>query len=530
MRKFYLAALVAFIAVNAEAQHDLGVATGNWSGMTSMFLNPANIADSREKIVISVVSFDAGVNNSLGTVSTFSAVTDAINKGNTNSLFNYSGSNTFSMMAPYASVHGPGAIYCINPHHSVALSSGIRGFSQFNNFDKSLYRTITDPNYTTSGNVDLTSKDFNYTAHLWSEVGATYAGVLVDEPEHMLKVGATARYLGGIGYVSVKGNNLDLHYRAGSTTLTVNNSDLEFASNVLTTKGALLNGFSNNSILSQFTGAKAGSGIGGDLGAVYEFMPEWHKSAYGDAPAGPDYSGNKYLLKFSAAVTDLGSITYKSSNNSNATVTGNGTITGQGLIDNVRSFDDFRNYAKKQGFTADTTHLNTKVYMPSTLNVSADYHAYWRLYVNATYFANIVNRQNFGNSYYNQLTITPRYDSRIFSGALPITYDMLTHNMRVGAGLRFTGFYIGSDDMLALFAKNQYGFNIYAGGFVPLGNNRHRDSDGDGIADKDDRCPYEAGTWANHGCPETGKDKDEEMESDKEEKAPKKKSSSDDDE
>ncbi len=88
--------------------------------------------------------------------------------------------------------------------------------------------------------------------------------------------------------------------------------------------------------------------------------------------------------------------------------------------------------------------------MPATLLLSVDYHAYKMLYVNAAFAGNLANRQNFGNSYYNQVTITPRYDTRLLSIGLPLTYSMLSNSFKVGVGVRASGFFIGSDDMLAL--------------------------------------------------------------------------------
>lgn len=514
MRKvIYAAVFLALLSPSARAQYSLGVATGNWAGTTSLYLNPANIADSRQKLVIDVASLNAGVDNNLGSLK--SGVIDLLNKGNTDNLFNYSNTKTFSMLAPYAVVRGPGAMYSINPKNSVAVTTAIRGFNQFNNFDQSLYRTINDPNYVLGGDIDLTSKNFNYTAQLWSEINVSYAAVLVDEDEHELKAGVTLRRLGGIGYVSVKGDNMDVHFRQNNDSFYASNTDLEFASNVLTTKGAILNGFSNNSILSQFFGAKAGSGWGGDVGLVYDYNPEPLRHTYNmDGHDHLDYSGNRYLLRLSAALTDLGYITYKAANNSDAVVTGNGYLTANGIKNNVTNFNDFRSYALAQGFTADTSHKKTKVYMPAALHLGADYHVADHYYVNATFIGNIANRQNFGNSYYNQFTLTPRYDTRLLSAALPITYNTLAHDFRVGVGFRITGFFIGSDDMLSLFSKNQYGFNVYAGGFVPINYRRPKDSDGDGISDKNDGCPYEWGTWENHGCP----DKDHEQAKDKSDK------------
>jgi len=549
MKKLLLPAIAMLsLSVTTYAQQNLGVATSNWSTVNSMYLNPANIAGSNEKVTISIFSLNAGLDNNLGSISTVGGVSNNIKDGNTN-IFNYSSSSSaFSMLAPVVDVRGPGAIVSINNKHSIAITTGIRGFNQLNNFDRSLYNTINDPSSVSTGNVDLTSKNFNYTAQLWTEVGISYGVVLLDQGESELRAGATLRYLGGIGYLGLKGNNLDAHYRAGVDSFYVSKSDMQFASNIVSTNDAINNGLSNNNLLSEFFGKKNGMGMGADLGVVYDYKPE----AEGYAHSGR----NNYKVRISAAVTDLGSIKYKSDVNFNANVTGNGYLTGQGLADNVRNFDDFRAYAKRQGFTADTSRAATKLYMPTALHLSADYNISNNFFVNALYIGNLVNRQNFGNSYYNQVTITPRYDKRAYTVALPITYSMLTNGLKMGIGLRYSGFFVGSDDMLALFAKNQYGFNLYVGGCVPiyrksnvhgryyherdtadeqpeldmehggakdttdncpdlvamsydspttepaLTNQGHTtDTDGDGIPDDEDACPTVAGPASHHGCP-----------------------------
>jgi uncharacterized protein DUF5723 len=560
MRKiFYFVIVIVSLSFTANAQHDFGIATGDWISTNSISINPANIADSREKFIIDVISVNAAVDNNLGRIGTLGSLFSAANGGNTNNVFSYTNNGAFSLLAPVAEIRGPGFMINIKHKHSIALTTSVRGFNQFNNFDNSLYRTLSDPTYTytgsTTGDINLTSKNFNYTAQLWSQVGLTYGVVLMEHGPNELKMGVTLRYLGGIGYVGLKGSNLDAHYRGGNDSLFVDKSDLEFASNVIGTKNALVNGFSNTNVLSQIFGASQGSGMGGDFGIVYEYKPNAEPEVY--YMSGKRFVADaRYKLRLSAAVTDIGSITYGRAVNSNAEVTGNGNITAKGLS-NVSTFDQFRSYAIKQGFTADTTSSSTKVYMPTAFVFNADYYIGRRFYVNGAWVANLANRQNFGNSYYNQLTVTPRYDTKLLSLAIPLTYSTLTSSIKMGLAVRVSGFFVGSDDMLALISAHQYGFNVYAGGSVPIYRNRwmhfdgddmaprpitepremeensrpdttdncpdmranafsivpvdqtatstvsadDKDTDGDGVPDKYDACPTEAGPADNHGCP-----------------------------
>jgi hypothetical protein len=513
--KTVFTAAVLLSAATAFGQRNFGIATGNYSTFNSLYLNPASIADSREKLSVNLFSISAGIDNNLGYINNKGGVIGAVADGNAS--FQYSNASQSSIVAPYAEARLPGFIWNINHRHSVALTTGVRGMNQFNNFNQSLYRVITDPDYVTTNDIDLTSRRFNYTAHLWSQIGLTYAGVILDQGNHVLKAGATVRYLGGVGYIGLRGRNLDAHFRDGNDSFYASNSDIEYASNVLSTRSAMVNGFSNNSILSEFFGEKAGHGIGGDIGIVYDYIPNPERRRFNmDGREGVvDGSADRYLLRISASVTDLGAINYSSSDNSNARVSGNGYLTGQGLRDNVTSYDGFRNYVIRQGFRADTVRSSTKVYMPTSLLFGVDYHAYKGWYVNATFAGNLANRDNFGNSYYSQVTVTPRYDTRLFSVGLPITYNTLSRSARLGLGARFTGFFIGSDDILALFSGRQYGFNFYVGGCVPLYKHGIKDRDGDRVSDRKDRCPEEYGTWENRGCPEEGKEKRKRSEDDK---------------
>lgn len=458
-RSTYLCAsllLVLFINSTANAQRYLGVATGQYDIMNSLYMNPANIAGCREKIVISLFSVGVSVDNSLGT---FAKLSD-ISNGNTNA-FNISGTKNFSMIIPAVDIRGPSVLIGLNDDHqqSFALTTRIRAMNQFNNFDQSLYSLVANPNQATQ-NYNYQTTKFNWTAHLWSELGLSYGLVILDNDQSTLKAGITLRYLGGIDYLGLKGNNLDVSYKSGDDTFYASHSDLEFASNVISANSAITNGVSASSVLGSFFGSKAGGGLGADIGVSYTYRIE------DDGIGGRKGDGHK--LSASAAITDLGAIKYKEGNSSVIDVSGNGYVTGSGLSQNYSNYTDFRNYMVSHGFAVDTTSKSVKVHMPTALLISADYQIYQNVYANLTYLGNLVNRQVYGNSYYTQVTVTPRYDTKVFSVGLPITYSALAHDMKVGLGFRIGGFFIGSDDMLALLSGNQHGAGFYLGGYIPI--------------------------------------------------------------
>ena len=453
--------VIIFIAkVSSAQQLDLGVATSSHSRINSMYINPANIADSQEKITINIIGAGISADNNLGTISSFSNLGRSFTGNSSQAVFANSGRQNFSMMAPEVDIHGPSLIYSINKKHSLAITTGLRVMNQFNNFNQSLYSTLTNtaslPNTTNT----YSAQKFNWTANMWNEVGLSYGGVIIDRPGTQLKVGVTVRRLGGIGYMSVKGNNLDINYTAGSDSFYSSHSDLEFASSIVSNKEAVFNGVNASNLLSSFLGGSAGSGMGADLGIIYSHC-------FGDDVTGATGS-DVHNLSLSAAVKDIGAIKYSQNANAMINVTGNGYLTGQGLSNNVGDASSFKNYISRQGFTADTQASATKLHMPTALILSADYQLHNHFYVNATFLGNLADRQNFGNAYYNQFTITPRYDTRLITIGLPIAYSWLANDIKMGFAFRISGFFIGSNDMMALFANHQYGFSAYCGGYIPI--------------------------------------------------------------
>lgn len=504
MRKFTLTlALAATLPVVADAQRYFGVATSNWSGTNSIYLNPANLADSRHKFTVDLFSMNVGADNSLAKFNAGDIFSGILDGNNLSKSLNFSTNDKFSILLPTAEVRGPGFMFSIGNKHGLALTTRMRGMAQFHNMNQNLYRNITDSNFNPT-NVKVQADNFNFTAHLWTEIGLSYGGVIWQKNKHQIKGGLTGRYLMGAGYASLVSRNLSASFFSAPNNqaqFNVTNTDLSYAQGGVAVEGG-------NDATSNFFG-NAGRGFGFDLGVVYEFRPKYQSYRYDmDGKTGiNDNSKNQYLLRFSAAVTDLGSISY-SSNNKESKFTGNGNgLVGEEIADKIYSFDSLSRYLNQRGLALSQAATTTKVGLPTALVVGLDYHAVGGLYVNATYMANIADRLRYGNTLYSQITLTPRFDTRVFSFGLPITYSSLTKGIKAGAGIRVGGFFFGSDDMLSFFGDG-YGMNMYFGAFVPFNKKKPKDSDGDLVSNRKDKCKNEKGVWELKGCPNPDKDGD----------------------
>ncbi len=512
MRKIRLIFILAvMLPMIGQAQRYLGVSTGNWSGTSGMYLNPANIADSRHKVVIDLFSVNLGFNNNSASLKNGLNGLTKIGDSSIGSALSFKNTSQFSALAPYFELRGPGLMVAINSKHSLALTTRVRAMNQLHNINGDIYRFIADDQYTIDATnnkpVTLQADQFKYTTHAWSEIGLSYGGVIYDGGKHFIKGGLTLRYLMGAAYIGMTSTGIDGALYPANDSLRITNTDISFASNIASGDGI-------SSDPADYLGG-GGSGIGGDLGFVYEWRPNVESYKYDmDGKTGiPNRGANKYKLRISASVVDLGSIKYDENNFvANISTINNQPVTmkGEDIADSIGNYQDFKRYARNRGLNVDsnTGVTATKVYMPTSFIASVDYHAVKGLYVNALFTANMARTDELGTSFYNQLTITPRWDTRVFSVGVPLSYDFLSKSIKYGLGLRVGGFFLGSDDLTGIIGNNGYGANFYFGAFVPINAKKPKDSDGDLVSNKKDKCRNEKGVWEEMGCPNPDKDGD----------------------
>ncbi len=450
MKFAYLLSFGLLSSYIAGAQHNLGVATGGWSSINSIYLNPANIAESREKKSVNAIGGLFYVDNNAGPFNAGKGLVVVVGDGSSNDMFRYTNNSKVSMMAPYFNIMGPGAVHRIDKKSSVAITSRLRGMNQFNNFDQTLFNAFSDPTYKPEENRLALPRNFAYTVHMWLEVGATYAKTVWEKDDKKLKLGGTFRYLGGIAWVGVKGKEMNANFTSGNYVFNASNTDIEYSSNVLNTVASQGNNI-GRSFGRLISGGRFGHGIGGDIGAVYEYKPKGGKAKTGHA------------TKFGLSVNDIGGIAYGKRVNTNQVINGEGDVTAKGILDNVKNFANMERYVEQKGLTATTRSKSTYVYMPTHIIASADYHLKKHYYVYAMTLVNLASRKAYGNSFYNQFSIVPRYETKNLTIAVPVTYATLSNRIKTGVGFNFGNFYVGSDDILAFAIRSEYGINMYMG-------------------------------------------------------------------
>lgn len=456
-------ALLCGGCATASAQHYLGTATSNFNTADALYLNPALLAGTPQKLNVHLLSFNFAADNNFATVRSGSLIKKYLagEDAGGEEVFDIHGEKNFNLLAPYAEVRLLGATYRINARHTVGFHSRVRAVNQFHNFDRAVYQQVIDQTLLDdAGNFQTSAERFNWNTHVWSELGLSYGGIAWSRNGHTLKGGANLRYLGGIAYTNMRSDGLDVAYYADADSTRITNNSLYFSSNLITAEDQLADGFTRD-YLNEYFNKSGGKGVGADVGFVYEFKPQ--KGAVLKTHRFDRRMGrNDYLLRFSAAITDIGGIGYKFSSKT-AHFTGTGSIRTSDLDTLNATYNDVKTYLASRGFDLDTGSDAQRVGLPTAVRLHADYNVRNHWYVSLSYIGNFANRYRAGSAFYNTVTLTPRFDAPRFGAALPITYSGMTGGMKLGLGLRASVLRIGSDDLLALVSDNSTGVNFYFG-------------------------------------------------------------------
>lgn len=390
-------------------------------------------------------------------------------------------------MGVIGEVLGPSFQFTTGNRLGFGLSSRARVFGQGHEVDTA-FLDVINQNYTSP--ISLRNNDtFSLNISGFTDLGVKGAYSVLDNDAVSLSLGAAFKlYRGGV-YNSFVSKGYDINYNplVPSNPLSINNVDWEFYTN-----------FNNNesidvpSLLG--SGSNAATGFGGDFGAELAV-----KGNNADKP---------YLFKFGAAVTDIGAIKYKNLNY--IAVRGNSL----GSIDpNEINFTDLNataNYLQSKGLSvtrvSDKTLTNN---LPTNLNLYGEYAISRNFFVGVNALVNVAKTNSTNPYYYNYVGAVPRWESKWFDIAVPLSYNFMSKDFKPGLAFRLGVLSVGSDDLKLLFTESK-GANIYAGLHFELFKGKQKialppvvekDTDGDGILDKYDKCPTVAGPAENEGCP-----------------------------
>lgn len=515
MKKF-IPLLICCIALSARAQFNLGMQSSPYGGVTNINYNPA-IADSRFIADVNLISVAANVNNNYVGIDRYALfhpsafddknfqddyLKERLNGKPKTFYVGMQVQGPLSFMFSFGKGKNKNKNAIGVSYHANAIVNGDK-------FDQTFARiAYLGAGYKADSilhylNQPLSNANIALKTMVWMDYGITYSRVVLDLDQHMVKVGGTLKLIQGIagGYMYV--NNLQYKWTNFDTIgIFKTNVNYGYSQGTVSSKG-----YSADSVvhyIKDLTSFKyAQPTIAVDIGAVYEWRPDKEKYKYQmDCKDEWKYWKNRYKLAVGFSIVDIGAVRFKRgqySANFNADIQ-NWDVKHAQFPNGLQSLDDTIR-AHFQVVPNSSQYMT--MWLPTRFNIYVDYNIAYGFGVNASAMIspNWAKDRNMVHQI-STFSITPKYDHEWFGAYLPLSADVIG-NFNLGLTLRMGPLFIGTQDILGLFAKKHvYNTDIHAGLKITIPYSKKRDYDKDGVSNKLDKCKKEKGTCESHGCPD----------------------------
>ncbi|MCW3070635.1 MAG: OmpA/MotB domain protein [Bacteroidetes bacterium] len=489
------------LSYSSSAQDFLGYINSNYSGVTGVDLNPANVVNSRYKVDITLVGASlSAYNNYVGLKRSalkkdqyghYYAFDDTAFADNY--LSTRDGNNISKSVYLSNQIYLPSFLVSIGTKDAIALKTKVRTIMNADGIEPDLARLIYHSlDYPDLWNMKLSNQNLSIQTMTWAEYGLSYGHVFQDDGPHFFKAGITAKYIQGLQSAYMNVQNLDYQF-TDDTTASLFHSDVSYGHSTNYEGEKLEAGYKNAALFSW----------GLDLGVVYEWRPDYQSYKY-------DMDGetnlwrkdkNKYKLKVGLSAVDIGWVKFKKGKYSRD-FTADINAWNLHEFDTVASFDEFDSILNYH-YPMNKGDQYYKMNLPTAFSLQIDYNIYKDFYVNFTpYWSPRFKKDKEKVHDITTFSLTPRWDHKWFGAFIPFSYDV-TGNFKAGLALRIGPLIVGTNSLGPWVArKDIYGADVYAMLKIPIMYGRPKDKDKDKVSDKKDKCKEVPGTWEFLGCPD----------------------------
>jgi len=500
MKKLLLVlAVLCFARLNS--QDFLGLQSSNYAGVNGAISNPANIVDNRFVVDIALVGLHATIDNNYMGLRRGAGLTNFNWKKRDSSIIVLNNGKPKAFFVSNRLVL-PSFLITLNRKNAIAFNWSVRNYINVDGVSQDLANLLfNDLSIPTLLNKRLTNKNLSIQQMSWAEYGLSYARVVKLDGPHFFKAGLTVKLLQGLEAAYFYVRNLD-YLVSTKDTLSFFKTEVAYGhSDNLNFSG------NNPSSVYKFTSSP---GFGLDIGAVYEWRPNFNLFQYEMDGVSGLYrrDKNKYKLKASLAINDIGGIRFKKGALSNDFVA-DVTRFNIGVFqqaDNITEFDStIKAHPNEFQAKADKRHFTMR--LPMSINAQVDYNIWKPFYVNLTAnFSNFFKNRESKVYDYTTISITPRVEDKWFGLGIPLSYNSLSGRrgdyLHAGAMLRMGPLVLGSNNVLNYVTGDIFGANFYFLLKIPIPYGIKKDSDHDGISNKKDKCRNVPGVWEFMGCPD----------------------------
>ena len=508
-----------FLGLTTKAQFYTGLNSSSYGGVTNVNFNPA-IADNHFIVDINLISMGVGFNNnyvgvdrrlifnpSLASSSSNFQQDFLLERVNGRDKDVYFGSQ---VQGPLSFMFSFGRGKNKNKN-ALALTYHANSIFNLNNVSEVLARSAYYGQGYKADSVtgflgkSLSNSNLALKTLAWMDYGITYSRVVYEKGAHFIKLGGTLKLIDGIAGGYLYGNNLNYKW-PNYDSISISNASVKYALSGSVTQLASGNVNLQTFMKNSFTFTYAKPSVAADLGIVYEWRPDADKYKYTmDCQDQWRYDKQRYKLSVGFSVIDFGAVKFRQD-----ATTGNFYANIQDwnvkhlqFPNGLQSFND--TLKTRFGYTTSTTSFT--MWLPTRFNLYIDYNIAYGFGLN---LAGVISPDMAPNR--NQVqqvstfTLTPKFDHSYFGLYLPLSYDV-QGNFNFGATLRAGPLFVGTQDILAFFAKKHvYNEEFHAGLKITIPYHKIRDRDKDGVSNRKDKCPKDPGPCVSHGCPDRDSD------------------------
>jgi hypothetical protein len=442
-RIFSYAAVLLLLANVSLAQSFTGYNTSNYAGIYGIFSNPATAAGYRYKWDLNIIGVDVNAGNTYVSVPKSVLFNPPDTMRLNRDYFLDQGANRRQNAWEMAEVVLPSFLYAIDDKQSVSFVWRMRSSSSGGNLSTQLanFFGVNFPNPSFNG-TSLSIPQVGVGAHIWHEMGLSYARVIKQGYNSRWKAGITLKLLSGVaaGYATVKNANFE-----------ATNSR-----NASITSGTLYYGYSEeldhwqNNTLSNVR-LFQNNGLGADIGLVYEYRPD-----NGGFGAYESSDADDYQFRIGVSFTDLGRIRYtKGEFNADLNLQ-KADIDPKELT--YKKNESLKQYSTRLNsyFTPMASEKTFDMTLPAAMNLMGDYNIDNTFFVgvNAVIALTGGQRDITKSHALTQFNITPRYETSLIGAYLPFTINR-NGQADVGAAVRIGPVVFGASSLFTnLFEKH----------------------------------------------------------------------------
>jgi hypothetical protein len=456
-----LYAAACFLPMSTHSQEALGIVNSNYTGVNSMWINPANASNSKTTYSLNLLAGDFFYNSNYfyvhrkdyGLFRLFK-----INVTDPKYIYSYSYpeynfTDTINYVDYYKNTNqknlyfngriaGPSLLFKSGNHAVAFLTAFRNNFSGTDipyNVANFAFRGLS---FIPQQGTTYDEKKFDFTMLSWIEIGAGYSYTLYNDGENSVSAGIALKYL--LGTAAAYGRIDNVNYSVpNSDTLVINkmNATVGFALPADYVTGQ----FNLNPLIK-------GKGIGGDIGVTYKRM-KGGPTASSSMFVREDAMEDDYLFRAGISLVDVGMIKF----NQNVEVHQFSDVTNRiwpGLVSlrasGIQQFFRTASYHLLGDSLASLTNQTYfRMWLPAALSVQFDYNIGSGFYANATYVQGIrlgtpaVRRETL-------LAVTPRYETPIWEVNLPLSIVDWKYPA-IGLAFRVYNLVIGTEKLGTFF-------------------------------------------------------------------------------